>query len=1208
MTQNSFGRRNIDQRGGAVRGGMNRGGNFSGGSRPAGSRYEERWLDEWWNPVLKDAKLLAEMRLQRPEHYSMANVESEIHNQALAELLDRLNTHLTLPKKEIDTQDLIHLIVNLCQAMPRSCGSDKRFIHWNFCRFVSVACIKQRMNWQEDILDIAIRNIFELVVMGMHLQNQENIIESLRALSYLLNEKSIIQYTGNTTFSWNGLVKNFTWDGLVKTIVSLASEGFIPIHLQRVPIDEMEANDEYIDQKLKAAVIKARERNVNIRRFACICLGNLVSKSGESLLAHQKSVFRAVVHVFSFLARVLWTRRSGYPSTMTTVLKAMCNVVGEWPTAHTDYLPLLCATMRSLMLYGTHLDPKGSLAFSGGESESETTENYSDCGITCDRAAKLRMMVLNCLACIARADTKIFHDHWLQFLPHNMNDATRQRPFGGPSIITVVVHDPNAKVRLQALATLAAFFEKNNLCNVAGKLDEPNKLAFDSLSTRYARILHALHHALVFILRRETQTSVKVQALKTLNSLVLNTTYGKLSPGLLSIVVAAAFEMLQNPVQGNIKYSLWALLTAVFGTSQYDVAQEELKPFIAMNAPSEELIQRILQSSGDRTLRPKPLPLRPPLIPEPTEESSKPAPRRSLIQMLLEDAKNRRPEEPYPDARTVISKMARSYRIAVSSMWDHGMKDFLLFGFRAEDPNVVVETLKVAEKWIIPVSGQSHLVSSRAEAVYGLLEIAEARDLIATELVNISPKFTGMEQKCTTLRSRVLSVLSVLRVWHWQGFSKAQRKSFLDLAYNATFDESESVVTAGCRTLGVLVTFRLEFPNYYQLACQRLIHLLESADRSKQTPPRSKQTQIRASWALANICDLHVNVHHQHPEEPDPWIEGSIPGFDPSSDTNIRPCLVKLVSAGLIGRLIGTCFDITNKEQPKIIANVIRAVGNIGHWLPLRGQEGDDTSEQVWVGICTVLSREMSKERNTHKAKWNACYATGNVLSNPQMPRIKTPEAKRYTLELYRTLLEVLETSENYKVRINAVQALTAPPTRKHYGAIFGSLWLMLLSCIRNLQENGSVKKFVELKYQMVLTKKLAIAVFHMIDLCSPRDLKNAQVVSLLGHHTKVLALLLVERHRELWTNEQYLNNSTTDRKVSKAKQSLLFGTSPQDMTTDTVEQAHRKVKSLLSSLETPEGKLYLENYLLETQYFSDLEKKEGQLENSKTAAQEPVE
>lgn len=1151
---------------------------------------------------MKEAKLLAETRLQRVENYfpvSGSGIEPETMGQikALGDLLKRLNTELTLPRTDIDPQDLIDLIVNLCQAVPRRCGNEKRFIHHNFCRFVSVSCVKQRMVWSEDVLDVAIRNIFELVLMGMHLQIQDNIIESLRALSYLLNEKTLIKDTNSPSFSW---------DVLIKTLVSLASEGFIPSHLQGITQDDLKANEDFVYEKLKTNVNKSRERNVNIRRFACICLGNLVFKSGMTLVGDQKQIFRAIFHVFGFLAKILQAnqyKHSNHPSTMTSVLKAMCNVMSEWHGVHANYLPLLCSNLRTLMLYGTHLDPRGSS--NPGDSESETgdqSENErQDSGE--NKSSKLRVMVLSCLACIARVNTKLFHDHWLQFLPHNMNDATRKRPFGGANIITVIVHDTSSKVRLQALATLAAFFEKNNLSNIAGKLDKPQKLAFDSLSTRYARILHALHHALVQLLRQESLTSVRIQTLKTLNALVLNTIYKKLSPGLLSLVAAVAFEILQGPVQvqGNIKYSLWSLLTAVFGTSQNDVAQEELRPFLGLTAPTPEFIQQKLElTEGDqkepRDDGTRPLPLRPVEIRSLNSSQLKP-PRKCLLDILQADARKRKPEEPYPDARTVVSKLARFYRFSVTQVWHPGMRQFLINGLRNVEPSVVVETLKVVEQWIIPVSEETHLVCSRMEAVYGLFEIPEAREIIATELVKITPKFPGLDQKATTLRARVLSVLSVLRVWHWQGFTKEQRKNFLDIAYNATFDESVSVRTAGCRALGVLMTFRLEFPNYYQIACQRLIGLLENEDCSKQT-------QIRASWAIANICDHNVNVHHQHPEEPDPWIENSVPGFKPCLDENVRPCLVQLVTPDIVGRLIGTCFNITNKDEPKISANAIRAVGNIGHWLPLDSQEEDGSSEQVWVAICTVLSREMSKEKNTHKAKWNACYATGNVLSNPHMPRIKTPEAKRYTLELYRTLLEVLGTSENFKVRINAVQALTAPPTRKHYGAIFGSLWVMLLNCIRNLQENNNVQKYVEIKYQIVLAKKLAFAVFHMIDLCSPRDLKNAQVAALLGAHTRVLALMLVERHRELWTNEQYLSTSTTAALGRNTKPSF-FGTTAEDMTTDNVVEAYEKVKTLLTSLETAEGKLHLENFILDTRYFEELKKEDGKVEEQPVVAVE---
>jgi len=1194
---------------GGFRGKRNKGRNNRGGYHgdgKGGRSSDFSW--QWWQPITKEAKRLAECRLAqsygdyRGPQGGLEAQTSMKQVKELADLLKRLNQELDLPRADINPSDIVHLIVNLCQAMPRCCGHEKlfRFVHHNFCRFVSVACVKQRMVWEPILLDVAIRNVFELVVSGLQVQQQENVIESLRTLSYLLAEKGEV-----------GQDPEFQWSYLIQTLVSLASEGFIPHNLQGpVPDERGEAKADpvaAIPRSLRHDIVKAQERNINIRRFACICLGNLVAKSGDSLVIHKKEIFRAVIQVFSYLANTLKADSNKYPATMTTVLKSMCNVLGEWPSAHADYLPVLCNTMRTLMVYGTPLDNQLGLGARARNLGNRTDEETStdDLGVTdsergdndTEKAAKLRIMVMSCLSCIARADAKLFHDHWLQFLPHNMNDAIKQKPFGGANMLTVAIHDPNHRVRTQALTTLGSFFEKNNLSNIAGKLDQNRKLAFDSMSTRYARILHALHHSLVYVLRNETVTGVKIQAIKSLNALVLNTTYKKLSPGLLKLVTACALMEAQGDLSGNVKYSLWALLNAVFTTvNQDDCAHKELVPFLSMEPPTRDFVDNILTPGGSggasKTSGPDPLPLRG--APTPPDNSSSKARRppqlKSLLFLLLADAKRRQKDEPYPDARSVVSKLARGYRFVLARSWEGrtGLKQFLLNGLRSEEPSVAAETLKAFEQGIIPVSDQA-LCSSRAEATYGLLVLPGAKEMLATELTRVFSRFPESDPRSTTLRARVLSVIAVLRVWHWQSFLKDHRKTFLSLAYNSTFDDSESVRTAACRALGVLLTFQLELTEYYELGCTRLIELLED-------PNFGKQTQIRASWALANICDIHVNVHHQHPEEPSP---DTIPDYTPER----RPCLVELVSPDLVGRLIGTCFDITQKDQPKIIANAIRAVGNIGHWLPLDGPEEDGSSERVWVAICDVLGREMSIDQNRpHKAKWNACYATGNVLSNAHMPRIKTPEAKRYTLELYRTLLQVLAESTNFKVRINAVQALTAPPTRKHYGAIFGSLWVTLLNCIKNLQEKNSVKKYVEIKYQIVLTKKLSLAVFHMIDLCTPRDLKNVQVAKLLGQHVRVLARMLIERHRdarhhalkqkhekymELWAKECIPNT----KKRKKNEQQVVSA--------ESVVEAHKKVLTLLESLaDTEEGAVHLDVFRRETDYFLELKRQEQRLDD----------
>eukprot|EP00497_Spongosphaera_streptacantha_P001254 TRINITY_DN1872_c0_g1_i1.p1 TRINITY_DN1872_c0_g1~~TRINITY_DN1872_c0_g1_i1.p1 ORF type:complete len:223 (+),score=43.64 TRINITY_DN1872_c0_g1_i1:66-671(+) len=102
-----------------------------------------------------------------------------------------------------------------------------------------------------------------------------------------------------------------------------------------------------------------------------------------------------------------------------------------------------------------------------------------------------------------------------------------------------------------------------------------------------------------------------------------------------------------------------------------------------------------------------------------------------VLELLLREIARRNPDQPYPDARSVVAKLAWSFRYSVSGSWDRGLKTMLLISFKSDDATEVLETLKIVERWLIPAPPQATLNSSAQQAVVGFMELEGAAQILS---------------------------------------------------------------------------------------------------------------------------------------------------------------------------------------------------------------------------------------------------------------------------------------------------------------------------------------------------------------------------------------------------------------------------------------------------------------------------------------------
>jgi len=128
------------------------------------------------------------------------------------------------------------------------------------------------------------------------------------------------------------------------------------------------------------------------------------------------------------------------------------------------------------------------------------------------------------------------------------------------------------------------------------------------------------------------------------------------------------------------------------------------------------------------------------------------------------------------------------------------------------------------------------------------------------------------------------------------------------------------------------------------------------------------------------------------------------------------------------------------------------------------------------------------------QGRWNACYAVQNVLLNNDFPIGSTygtsyacdSDEVSWTDQVYSALLQAIQQSRNFKVRINACAALTVPKMRAKYGnqSRFRNMIEVLLKAVDSLDKNDQGEHdYGEFQYRDQLELKLLRCLDHLLQL-----------------------------------------------------------------------------------------------------------------------------
>ncbi|XP_068749728.1 HEAT repeat-containing protein 6-like isoform X2 [Montipora capricornis] len=733
---------------------------------------------------------------------------------------------------------------------------------------------------------------------------------------------------------------------------------------------------------------------------------------------------------------------------------------------------------------GYHSTSSLSAASSDSEySDSEAGQTARLRSIT----SKVRLNVLLCFQAIIKStDKKVLFGYWSSFVPDNTMSSSW-------SLFTTILKDPTPKGRSGGVAVLMDLLDGSRQFLVAAEDREQSSLAtstrpFTSFSVKLSGIVHELHRCLLQALMAETSATTKTQILKCLSILVLNSPYNRLKHGLLTKLVRQLRPLLaiKDP---NLQTSVLSCIKMV----------------VCVHAPLPEVVELMRQTSADVYA---------------TNKGEAQIGSSSSFQ---------RHRQPLSNTSSSASVVVSDFHVPPDSPW---LVDFCAHAVNALDTSLVVrlESLQFLSSF---VKSYLFLASSSVECLQNLacLCLKDNDASIAMSALKL------LEELARALNSEIskdhsdrkaISKEQVLHFWRQllsapltkilqDGMPASgplccpavdclsnigdvilselpvnQRVLCITLLLGLSNDDDKNVKASAIRALGVFVL--------YPCLKEDVLFVADTANKvlSAMTDHRLI-VRMRAAWSLANLSDSLV-----------------------SNMCSENSAFMEDFSDVLLLKLLNTSITAA-EDNEKVKSNAVRALGNFVRYIRTASLDKPGFVEAVEKAVQALL-------RNVGfglmKVRWNACYAVGNLFRNPCLPTGSAP----WTGEIFNALENVICDCKNFKVRINAVIALSVPPERRYYGDVYSHVYATLIDALKNTEK---VTEFSEFKYRDTLRQQLCNSLCHMTILMNAEDLVCLHHVLEKNHETykRYIREYIRQLHiQELPVEDQTLEKTTAEK------------------------------------------------------------------------------
>ncbi|KAF9275156.1 HEAT repeat-containing protein 6 [Linnemannia elongata] len=279
----------------------------------------------------------------------------------------------------------------------------------------------------------------------------------------------------------------------------------------------------------------------------------------------------------------------------------------------------------------------------------------------------------------------------------------------------------------------------------------------------------------------------------------------------------------------------------------------------------------------------------------------------------------------------------------------------------------------------------------------------------------------------------------------------------MSLVLGTAMDENATARAAACRAIGVFILF----PSLRE-DCSLIVDMANTVLDLCRDP--NLNVRVRASWAVGNLSDSLVLLKSN------------------GQDDILEEALTLSLWTKIMKTALAVCQD-----NEKIKSNGIRAIGGLLR-VTFEGILERERHSLVKEAVYALIKH---MEQGSLKGRWNACYAMQNALLNPDFPIGSTAgtsyaldsDMVSWTKDVYGALLQAIQQSKNFKVRINACAALAVPKTRAKFGdqALFRNIVQVLMTAVQNLDNEQGQHDFGEFQYRGQLETKLLRCLDHLL-------------------------------------------------------------------------------------------------------------------------------
>uniref|UniRef100_A0A0E0EHY5 DUF4042 domain-containing protein n=1 Tax=Oryza meridionalis TaxID=40149 RepID=A0A0E0EHY5_9ORYZ len=588
---------------------------------------------------------------------------------------------------------------------------------------------------------------------------------------------------------------------------------------------------------------------------------------------------------------------------------------------------------------------KGNNSFDGRNSDSESSRydlSSSDSDMSDNdgyaktgdrfRSSKARLAAILCIQDICRADPKLLTSLWPLLLPES--DVLQQRKYQA-TLMTCLIFDPIIKVRIEAASTIASMLEGQALVltQVAEYKESSRRGSFTTLSSSLGQILMQLHTGMLYLIQRETQTTLLAALFKVLILLISVTPYARMPKQLLPTVITdmrrrlldrhsnknehyALLHFQKNHLlQMFLKFSLKMDVQEIHFSVRFGALQ--VLRSAVHNYPScaniiwakvqyivlDLLQMQSLEDQRDANFGP------------PKEESSIKG--RCLV--------------------AAIKVIDECLRVSSGFKGTDDLKEYRLQDIQQISDCTINKTIKSAPHFETDVPGPSQ--NFTLDITLGTNRWIEVIDRLLPQ---------GLSHGSATVRTASLTCFAGMTYDVFFSLPENKREYVTSSSIHAALnDTAPAVRSAACRAIGIVACFPsiLSSPSLPG----KFIDAIEFNTRNSSTPVR-----ITASWALANLCSS---------------IRFRALDTNPSAGVLDKSAISLLVEIAL--RLA--------KDGEKVKSNAVRALGYLLRFI--RFNNHSDTVDDPRASSVYSILLLLLRDSNNYKIRMHAAVALAVPVS-----------------------------------------------------------------------------------------------------------------------------------------------------------------------------------------------------------------------------------